>query len=308
MDDLAKAGSSTSNANTLDKPKQDKFETPHGSTATITSGVTKMIVSHSETSINLGGKRKLPATSREDVQPVMKKNREYLPKASKPLFFELKKYYKKKAQWAAHQAFLENCGATGNPPRSLNWSVQPPWALSNDGLNQKWFAVSTNAPSKLCDVLAVDCAHRVQAASASIQALFNDLGGLVSGQEVTDIRKELDHGFKEAFDKMYAEKILNRSKNATRNASPQKRPGGGKTSTKGVKQQQPRGNQPGPSGAPNKPFKKAGKQWFKNNKNPRNNQGKQSNPPNNKGGKPINKFQLMQQIQQLTKVVKQLND
>jgi hypothetical protein len=98
--------------------------------------------------------------------------------------------------------------------------VQPPWALSNDELTQKWVTISTNAPNKLCDVLAVDCAHRVHAASASIQALINDLGRLVSGQEVRDIQKELDHGFKEAFDKLYAEKILTRGKNATRSASP----------------------------------------------------------------------------------------
>jgi hypothetical protein len=43
--------------------------------------------------------------------PVAKKNREHLPKESKPIFFELKKYFRKKSQWTSdmYEVYGEWC-------------------------------------------------------------------------------------------------------------------------------------------------------------------------------------------------------
>ena len=148
-----------------------------------------------------------------------KKNRSYLPAESKPIYFELKKHFRKLAQWKAHQRFLLNCASSGLPPRSLFWNPLPPWAFNRTESNTQWAATTLAAQSDLCKILASDCGLKAEAHTNSITALSNDLKGLIPPNDHTEILHELEMTCQIQVDKLHAEKILSRTKATNKSVS-----------------------------------------------------------------------------------------
>jgi hypothetical protein len=236
--------------------------------------------------------RKRRATSEPGPTPVIKKNRDYLPKESKPIFFELKKFYKKKSQWSAHMAFLENCAQTGNPPKSLQWSIKPPWALQNTDLMTNWIKIQTKAPADLCDILAIDCGHKARKCQETISSLSQDLAQKIPHLGYQEIIADLNHGYKLAFDRQFAEKILARTKARTRSRNPDKAKAKKNNYQANTKAKNP----------PNK----GGPTQHKKNK-PFNKKGQQAGPSKGQMNNPAHKKQdLMRQLKELTKAVGKL--
>ena len=202
------------------------FTTPQGpsrsvSTGTIVEKLNTIGISKTPSANARGDKRKAPEHRSDDL-PVAKKNRNYLPPATKPIYFELKKFHRKLAQWSAHQAFLENCATTGIAPPSLRLNLRPPWEIADEDLKQQWSKTMNKFPRELCDILAADCGNKVHSCQGSIKSLLQDLAGHIAIEEVGEIEAELKSSFKTAFDKMYAEKILARN-NKPRAPSPTKK-------------------------------------------------------------------------------------
>ena len=186
--------------------------TPSVSTGTVIEQMAK-------TSLNSGALTTKQASKRkdrdDDPTPSFsnaKRNRDYLPKESKPVYFELKKHFKKKAQWTAHQQFMKNCANSGKPPRSLMWNPIPPWSFNSLELNKSWSSATLKAQTELCNIISKDCALKAAAQHNSILALLNDLKGLIPLDDYNEIVSELESTFYLMVDKLHAEKILSRSK------------------------------------------------------------------------------------------------
>ena len=139
---------------------------------------------------------KRKAANEGPPQPFAKKNRDYLAPESKPLYFDLKKAFKKAAQWRAHQLFASNCATTGHAPRSLLWNPLPPWALSNPQLNTRWAGTTTRAQRELCATLAEDSGIRVNQAEETIKTLLVDLLQIVDKNDLDEITAELQSHIK----------------------------------------------------------------------------------------------------------------
>ena len=289
---------SKDNLSLMDSNQDGGFATPQGpgqsvSTGTIVEKLTTVSLDTAASKDARSNKRKTPEHRSDDL-PVAKKNRNYLPAATKPIYFELKKYYRKLAQWTAHQAFLENCATTGLAPPSLRLNLRPPWEIMDEDLKLTWSQIMNKFPRELCDVLAVDCGLKVTSCQNSIKSLFLDLAGHVDQSEVDEIKAELKSSLKAAFDKMYAEKILARN-NKPRAPSP-------------TKKQQNTGNNANQGKFP----KKTTPNQRNSNKSGKRNQAGSSGRKgrNNKApsSRPNKRQDLMKQLTDLTKIVKQMKN
>ena len=116
---------------------------------------------------NQGWKWKAP-TQRPRGFPSAKRNRDYLAPEIKPIYFELKKHYKKQSQWKTHKMFLTNRYTSWYAPRSLTWNPLPPWHLPNPSFNTKWVETATRVQIELCNILAIDCAGRIRQQEATM--------------------------------------------------------------------------------------------------------------------------------------------
>ena len=195
------------------------FVTPSTSAAALTDSISRVQIGTPPASLDAyttkqGIKRKEPESSHsgETLMPAQKKNRDYLPKESKPIFFDLKKQFKKRSQWAAHQRFITNCADTGNYPRSLQWNCTPPWEFLNQDNTRKWAHIQQSTPAELCKLIALDCDDKVKNCLAVSEALLNDLKTIIPDTDFKDISTELNHDYQLAVDRLYAEKILGRNK------------------------------------------------------------------------------------------------
>ena len=197
------------------------FGTPGQSAATIITGMQGITMQSRDGSPAPADKKSKAPETDNILTPASKRNRDYLPKEAKPVYFELKKHYKKMAQWEAHKRFAENSATTGNIPRSLRWSPPTPWAFTNTALNTRWATITLKAQTELCALVAEDCTLKVKQHEASIKSLLNDFAGLIPESDFQEISNELLHSFSLAVEKKYAEKILTRS-TATTKASGQK--------------------------------------------------------------------------------------
>ena len=128
---------------------------------------------------NSGKKRSKPDNRSDDLLPAQKKNRDYLPKASKPLYFDLKKNFHKMSQWTAHKQFLDNCGTTSNYPHLLQWRTLPPWSFNNQELYTRWAAVQQTAPGQLCQIISTDCDLKITNCQGVLNILTDELKGLI---------------------------------------------------------------------------------------------------------------------------------
>ena len=129
------------------------------------------------------------------------------------------------AQWEAHRRFADNCASTGTLPRSLRWSPPPPWGFTNPSLNQEWATTITRAQSHLMHVVSKDCLLKIKGLHTQIQLFLQDLAGHTPAIDYQEISQELQATFATAVETRYAEKILARTKVASkRGPSPSKRP------------------------------------------------------------------------------------
>ena len=168
------------------------FLTPKGpsqsvSTGTIVEKLTTISLDKAASNEARSNKCKAPEHRSDDL-PVAKKNRNYLPPATKPIYFELKKYHRKLAQWTAHQAFLENSATTGLAPPVYASILDHLGKFNDEDLKLTWSQIMNKFPHELCDVLAVDCGLKVMSCQNSIKALFLDLAGHIDGNEVDEIK------------------------------------------------------------------------------------------------------------------------
>ena len=268
------------------------FVTPSSSAGNLVEKIKQVTIgtgTSNTPSTNRGVKRPIPDPA---PMPATKKNRDYLPKESKPLFFDLKKQFKKKSQWTAHQRFMQNCADSGNYPRSLRWKCTPPWSFNNADRTQKWATVQQTAPAELCQILAQDCEDKKVDCDAVIQALLTDLQGLVPETDFLEIQAELKHDYHSAVDRLYAEKILGRTTAAKQRTAP------ASTSAKpGPKTKQ--NLQPRASGRPKSRKRFPSRTRRNAPQQPNTNGAVRSRPA-------ANKQELMRQLNDLTKAIKKM--
>ena len=221
------------------------FVTPSTSAGTLTDKLSKVkIVTENPSCTKRGTKRpNSPSSSADKLMPAGKKNRDYLPTESKPVYFDLKKQFKQKSKWAAHEQFMNNCAESGNFPRSIQYKCAPPWQFTNPELTHQWATTQQQAPAELCKLISLDCKARLVNCQASIDALLVDLKKLIPETDFKDIQSELQHDYTTASDRLYAEKLLGRTNankprgNPTPNAPSKKNP-------RATRQPQPKGRQP----------------------------------------------------------------
>ena len=207
--------SSDSNLIAASSNSTAKFATPSTSAGTLTDRLSQVKIqsANSESrSTQRGTKRPKTSSSSENLlMPAGKKNRDYLPAESKPVYFDLKKQFKLKSKWAAHELYMNNCADTGNFPRSIQYKSSPPWQFTNVELLHQWAAIQQKAPAELCKLVALDCKARLVNCQASIDSLLSDLEKLIPESDFKELKGELNHDYNTASDKLYAEKILGRN-------------------------------------------------------------------------------------------------
>ena len=239
---------SSSESRLVAKGSTGPFVTPSTSAGTLTEQLSVVTISTelSKTASNRGVKRPAaPSSSSEDTfMPANKKNRDYLPKESKPLYFDLKKTFKKKSQWAANERFMTNCADTGNFPRAVQYKCPPPWEFTSQELTRQWASVQQKAPAELCKLVALDCKAKLVNCQAVIDSLFQELKKLIPEVDFKEITSELQHDCNNAVDRQYAEKILGR------NAAPKPKgnsntPSTSKKPNPKARKQKPAGKSPG---------------------------------------------------------------
>ena len=191
-----------------------------------------------------GIKRPISLSGSDSLMPATKKNRDYLPKESKPVYFDLKKLFKKKSQWTAHELFMNNCASTGNFPRSIQWKCAPPWEFTNQELTHQWATIQQKAPAELCKLIALDCKAKTVNCQASIDSLLADLSKLIPDNDFEEIKNELHHDYQSASDRLYAEKILGRNNAAKPRGDPTATPKPKSKTSRPAKKPQSQGGQP----------------------------------------------------------------
>ena len=112
----------TTSTSNLAKGSNSIFATPSASAGALTDKLSLVQIDiNSAPSETKRGTKRPNSLSNDTLMPATKKNRDYLPLESKPIYFDLKKQFKKKSQWTAHEQFMPrgNCATTGNFPRSI---------------------------------------------------------------------------------------------------------------------------------------------------------------------------------------------
>ena len=277
----------------LAKSSTSTFATPSTSAGTLThklSLVTLDTVS-APISTKRGTKRPKSPSSSDNLMPATKKNRDYLPNESKVVYFDLKKQFKHKSKWAAHQLFMNNCAESGNFPRPIQYKCSPPWQFNNQELTHKWAKTQQQAPAELCKLISLDCKDRLINCQAAIDTLLTDLQKLIPDTDFREIKGELQHDLNLATDRLYAEKILARN-----NAN---KPRSNAASTSTAKKSNPR--------ASGKPKPKGRQPRGRSRPRPRRGDKQPNNPADVRSRPGAVKQDLMRQLNDLTKAIKKMN-
>ena len=222
--------------------------------------------------------------------PATKKNRDYLPQTSKPVYFDLKKQFRLKSKWTANELFMTNCAESGNYPRSIQYKCSPPWEFTNAELTHQWATIQQKAPADLCKLIALDCKEKLVNCQASIDSLLADLNKIIPETDFNELRSELQHDCNNASDRQYAEKILSRNNANKPRSNPTSASNKSIPKSRTSKKPQPKGGQP-------------------RGRRPRNRRG---GNPQSDSTTPVRsrpggvKKDLMKQLNDLTKAIKQM--
>ena len=274
------------------KGSNSDFATPSASAGTLTEKLSLVQIDiASKPSLTKRGIKRPISLSNETLMPATKKNRDYLPQESKPIYFDLKKQFKKKSQWTAHEQFMGNCAATGNYPRSIQWKCTPPWAFTNQELTHQWATIQQKAPAELCNLIALDCKAKTVNCQASIDSLLQDLSKLIPENDFEELKQELNHDYNTASDRLYAEKILARNNATNPRGNSSSSAKSSKRNPRPAKKPQPKGGQP------------RGKSRSRNRRGG-NRESDTSNPVRTRPG--AVKKDLMRQLNDLTRAIKDM--